>query len=870
MPINQDYTQFLSTFQSDKFQTLRGAQNYILNEYSRNFVTSSDIAIELPTGAGKTLIALLTAEAWRQEGKKVAILSANKTLARQMLREATALGIPAILMEGRGIDIPAPDKRAYQRATHVAIMNYWVYYNQNPVIDPADLLVMDDAHLAEHCLHSLYSVEINRYSHEILFNTIVSELQARFPEYSVLADAIGGDAPPTSTAELLSFVDQVEINERLREIIDSSPYLNFDKDLGYRWRRVRPHFLEANIYLSLHSIWVRPYIYPLISNFHYTEAQQRIYMSATIGDPNDLSRRLGVRPITKVPTPPEYTERTSGRRFVVMNRIEDVDIPERLGAVILTALRRHPKSVWLCASESDAQKYQSAVSQWLNLNNFVGHPTWLLTPLGDEIDQFKASVNGHLFVAGRFDGMDFKADECRLVVITTLPRAINTQEEFISSYLRDSGFMLRRLNQRVVQSLGRCNRSDDDFGIYVLADRRFATHFGRESNKEGLSKNIIAEIDMAQDSAEIELGVLINKVERFLDQDFQEFDQEMQTYLNNVPAKNNQVQTEDTSEDEVVGWASLFSSQNYDIAADRFERCWESARNGNLLEIGAFHGWQWAKALYLQSLLGEPTARDRALTVFDDAIKRGGQSSWFNRMRASLNRARQVAMPEQAAFRDDYSNHLIRVFDDILEKQGTHGDRFNKYCDSITNALESNSHSQFQEGLEKLGFVIGYHATRPRYGAATDCRWRGVFGNSKEVITFEAKIEHNASNDITAHDVGQAHNQLARALAEYEPHSYVVRGTITTHLTRLATDAQASAGPIKIITKSAILALWNRVRLILSMYRDRWSLHDIQARMTAAQLIRPKLPTTGWLVRVIDMDTRFIAEENILIEWPPL
>lgn len=496
MRINLDFAQFLSSFRSSKFQHLRDAQAYVLHEYSASYISCLDVAIELPTGAGKTLIALLIAEAWRQEGKKAAILSANKTLARQMLAEGKSLNIPVTLMEGRGIDIPAPEKRAYQRATKVAIMNYWVYFNQNPVIDAADLLIMDDAHLAEHCLHSLYSVEINEHSHKDLFNALIIELQSRFPEYSVLADAIAGHASLTGATELLSFVDQVKAADRIREIIDTSSDLKSDSDLGFHWRRVRDSLREANIYLSLRSIWIRPYVYPLVSNPHYTGTQQRMYLSATVGDSGDLSRRLGVNAIAKIPVSSEYAEKTSGRRLIVMNRIEDKDIPSRLAAVIFTALQIHPKSVWLCSSEADARKFQTAVSKWLDANGMVGHPTWLLAPLGDEIDQFKASPNGHLFVAGRFDGMDFKADECRLVVLTTLPRAINTQEEFISSYLRDSGFMLKRLNQRIVQALGRCNRAEDDFGVYVLADRRFATHFGRESNKEGLPRNIVAEMDM--------------------------------------------------------------------------------------------------------------------------------------------------------------------------------------------------------------------------------------------------------------------------------------------------------------------------------------------------------------------------------------
>jgi superfamily II DNA or RNA helicase len=138
-------------------------------EAYNEFLAKSDIGIELPTGAGKTLIALLICELWRRENKKVAVLSANKTLARQMVLEAAALGVPAVLMEGPGRDIPGADKRAYHRANSIAVMNYWAYFNQRPVLDPADLLVMDDAHLAEHCLNSLYSVEINKHDHEALF-----------------------------------------------------------------------------------------------------------------------------------------------------------------------------------------------------------------------------------------------------------------------------------------------------------------------------------------------------------------------------------------------------------------------------------------------------------------------------------------------------------------------------------------------------------------------------------------------------------------------------------------------------------------------------------------------------------------------------
>lgn len=259
--------------------------------------------------------------------------------------------------------------------------------------------------------------------------------------------------------ELLSFIDQWHISTRIREIIDASPLLESDNDLKFRWRRLRNMFCEANFYISSRSIWIRPYIYPLINNDQYLNTTQRLYMSATIGDPSDLSRRLGIRQIEKVPVPDNLAERTNGRRLIVMNQIEDEDIPPRLQKVILKALQKCPKSIWLCTSSTEANQYKQIVTEWLNNNGFLGHPTWKLTSLGNEIEQFKASACGHLFVGGRFDGMDFKGDECRLVVLATLPRAVNVQEEFLCGYLRDAGFMKRRLNQRIIQAFGRCYRN---------------------------------------------------------------------------------------------------------------------------------------------------------------------------------------------------------------------------------------------------------------------------------------------------------------------------------------------------------------------------------------------------------------------------
>ena len=864
-----DFDQYLESLGSKTFQSLWLAQKHILDAYGTQFLDAKDVGIELPTGAGKTLIALLIGGRWLESGKKVVILSANKTLARQMNAEAEELGLPVAYMEGRGEDIPIASRRSYQRAKKIGIMNYWVYFNQNPVVDPADLVVMDDAHLAEHCLDSLYSVMISRKDHKDLFEQLVRELHERFPDHAVLADAVEDDASPDTSAELLSFIDHAEFVDRLKENINASGLLESDVDLRFRWHRLRAKIYTANLYIGRDALWLRPYIYPLIKNDQYRDTEQVLYMSATIGDPGDLARRLGTRPIQKIPIPARFADRSSGRRLIVMNRTnDDSNVPGRMALALLSAIRAHPKSVWLCTSESEASRLCTAVEMWLEGHECTGHPTWILTPLGDEIDQFRRASAGHLFVAGRFDGMDFKDDECRIVVLSTIPKAINLQEEFIANYLRDSGFMRRRLNQRIVQGLGRCTRTEDDFGIYFLADQRFATHFSRESNRDGIPQHIAAELDLAQDLAEKEEQDLANYVTRFLRGDFATYDADLAELRDQVPlAQSSNAVGTDTSRDEVIGWSALFESENFVVAQGYFERCWNAAKADNLLEIAALHGWHRAKALYLDGRLGNQGAAEQAFQVLEEAIQRGGQSSWFNRMRGSLNRARNQENSNETVIEREYAETIIHSFDEQLGRLGTSGPRFQKSVELLRSRLESKSHSEYQDGLENLGTLLGFRAQRPKHNASADCTWRGNFGNSQEFFAFEAKIEHEPSNTITTAHLGQAHVQLSRAKEEYETQGYSVRSVVITHLNQLAPDAQASVGPIKFLQKDIVLDLWDRVHAILTTYRSRWSVDDVRAKRDAATTIRPRLPKTGWILRALDSADPWLSKDDILEEW---
>ena len=159
----------------------------------------------------------------------------------------------------------------------------------------------------------------------------------------------------------------------------------------------------------------------------------------------------------------------------------------------------------------------------------------------------------------------------------------------------------------------------------------------------------------------------------------------------------------------------------------------------------------------------------KALRVFEEAIERGGKSAWFNRMRASINRLdTDRGSDATSGFEDDFFAVLTRQFDKLLETLGTKGNRFERDCNRTEAMLRSNNHNEYQEGLEKLGTVLGYQTVRPKRSGATDCRWLGIFGNNREIVTFEAKIEDDETTEIILSDVGQAQNQRSQAETQFK------------------------------------------------------------------------------------------------------
>lgn len=124
-----------------------------------------DIALELPTGTGKTLIGLLVAE-WnrRHHNQRVLYACPTRQLAEQVHDSANREGIDTTLLTGSHANWSPISKMHYESAQRVGITTYSSIFNSHPKLADPSVILFDDAHAGEQYVGEAYSLSLNRYN----------------------------------------------------------------------------------------------------------------------------------------------------------------------------------------------------------------------------------------------------------------------------------------------------------------------------------------------------------------------------------------------------------------------------------------------------------------------------------------------------------------------------------------------------------------------------------------------------------------------------------------------------------------------------------------------------------------------------------
>src|SRR5690242_15709850 len=111
-------------------------QGELLRKYTELANDLHDVALELQTGAGKTLVGLLIAEFRRRAlGHRVAYLCPNVQLARQAATKAHAYGLDVVTLVRAQREWDPGDFHRFNKAQAIAVATYHQIFNNNPRMD---------------------------------------------------------------------------------------------------------------------------------------------------------------------------------------------------------------------------------------------------------------------------------------------------------------------------------------------------------------------------------------------------------------------------------------------------------------------------------------------------------------------------------------------------------------------------------------------------------------------------------------------------------------------------------------------------------------------------------------------------------------
>ena len=685
----------------------------LLRSYYKGFLTARDVAIELPTGSGKTLVGLLIAEFRRQSAnERVAYLCPTRQLARQVGNQASKYGIKAHVFVGRQRDYPPAEFGEFQSSKAIAITTYSSVFNSYPRISDAQALILDDAHASENYISSMWSLEVCR-SEDAGLHRAIADLfrEALSPSFyaELVNDAIGN----WRRGELVELVPGRYVREYatgLSDLLDGS--LKEGVPAWYAWRLIREHLSACGVFVSWDSILIRPFIPPALTHDAFTRANQRVYMSATLGAGGELERITGVRGIQRIPVPSGWDKRGSGRRLFLIPQISLPD-KESMG-VVMDAATDLERCLVLTPNQYEATVF-------INELRSKGLTILGAKDIEDSLEPFSSRTETAL-VLSRYDGLDLPDDTCRMLVVGGLPSGTNLQEKFLWSRVAAFSLLRDRVLTRFTQGVGRCTRSDNDYAVVFVWGHPLVDFILKHENRRILNSELQAELQFGIENCKANDAEGLRALrDAFLEQD-EDWEEAEQAIVS--LRETSKRQTDPVSvrlclavSDEVDYLYSMWRG-DYESALEHARKV-ADALGGD--ETKGYRGWWYYLAADAALALHTVDGQDAVLDTAKDLLRRASGCcpaiSWFARL------ARSVARGTGEREVEETTAVAVEGTRDTLADWGAVGQRFEQEVAQAEADLRATSHKEFHRGLRTLGKMLGFYSVTPTSTGAPDCCW---------------------------------------------------------------------------------------------------------------------------------------------------
>jgi len=705
-------------FTRRQFPTVLPHQSALIASYVASALDRPDVALQLPTGSGKTLVGLLIAE-WllRKNRERVVYLCPTRQLVNQVVEQAAdQYGMCVLGFTGSKREYGPSEKTEYQNADKVAITTYSSLFNSDPFFDDPSVILVDDAHAAENYFASMWTVLIDREDNDqIVLHKALTGVLHRILEPSTYTRIIGerdGDDRGTWVDKVPS-PDFLSIMDEVMEIMDVHAD---DARLYFQWQAIRPILHACSMYLSRNSILIRPLISPTWTHKPFTQARQRIYMSATLGAGGDLERLTGRKSILRLPLPKDFPTQAVGRRFFIFPEMA-MDEAEartlRSGLMKLTA-----RSLVLVPSDRAA----AAVTEQIKTD--LGYPVFSAKDIEQSKKPFISSTPAVAVVSGRYDGIDFPNNECRLLFLDGLPKATNLQEQFIMSRMGANTLYNERVMSRILQAVGRCTRSLLDYSAVVLSGGELPSYLANPKQRSYFSVELQAEIEFGiAQSKQTSVADLLDNFSMFIANgpEWQQANDQIirqQAHLSQqeFPA----LKELETVAPIEIDFQTHLCEKDFDAALEAAERILGHLNHPKLQGYRALWHYYAGVAAHLASPDGSGPMGQNARNHFREA-KKAAPIHWLSSL------AKFQGPGEEA--QEDNTPLLLQIerLEENLEKLGAlHEGRFAKLEKEILEGLHSltpEDSTPFETAHVELGKLLGFSAGRVQDNGSPDPWW---------------------------------------------------------------------------------------------------------------------------------------------------
>lgn len=733
----------LHDLRTKKIQGPLAHQADMWRSYTEKGLQVKDIALQLPTGSGKTLVGLIVAE-WRRRkfGEKVVYLCPTNQLVNQVVEQAeNKYGLSVIGFTGSVRNYPQKDKTDYNLANKVAITTYSALFNTNPFFSDPDVIIFDDAHAAENYVIKLWSLEISKYDHGSLFESISLILKEYIPSsnYTKLAN---DEIDPND----YTWVDKLptpflnEISNELITLIDEGSKNN---ELKYSWSVIRDHLTSCHLYYSVNKILIRPLIAPTNTHSPFSNAKQRIYMSATLGKGGDLERIVGRSEITKLPIPSGWDQQGIGRRFFLFP--ESSLNPEDSKKFFLSVINNNGRSLFLTTNHQTAQGIEELVNKETECDIFNAK----------EIEETKIDFvkNQHAIaiIANRYDGIDFPDDECRVLIIGGLPTSTNLQEQFFTSRMGARILLNERILTRVIQAIGRCTRSPTDYSAVIIYGEELLSYLLSKDRRKHLHPELQGELEFGiEQSKDQSIDDLLENLEIFLEQgeDWLSADE------NIVELRNASQQDDLPCNDELSNAVSSEIKYQYQLWEGDFNSSIDEARSVlSVIKHRDLKGYRslwnylagsacWLEADNNPSL--KTVAKEHYLKAKNAVIG----------LRWLVDLAKQTdSQPDNYSEKEELSGVIEDLEKNIIKLGYMHNQNYDKHQLKILNGIMGEDSDAFEESQKLLGEFLGYTSGNSKLDGAPDPWW---ILSDDLCIVFEDHNEADKNSKLSVKKARQA------------------------------------------------------------------------------------------------------------------